>query len=71
MTCQLEVAGAMLTPESIESPNADKKMIGSVFICEADSLADVRKLIETDVYYTNGVVSTRFRMCCGVCGANN
>ncbi|KAI0657686.1 hypothetical protein C8Q70DRAFT_919127 [Cubamyces menziesii] len=51
----IKVAGAMLTPESIESPNADKKMIGSVFICEADSLADVRKLIETDVYYTDGV----------------
>ncbi|KAH9888454.1 hypothetical protein C8Q73DRAFT_184949 [Cubamyces lactineus] len=51
----IKIAGAMLTPESIESPNADKKMIGSVFICEADSLADVRKLMETDKYYTDGV----------------
>ncbi|KAI0333298.1 hypothetical protein GY45DRAFT_1368541 [Cubamyces sp. BRFM 1775] len=51
----IKVGGAMLTPESIESPNADKKMVGSVFICEADSLADVRKLMETDAYYTDGV----------------
>ncbi|KAH9855470.1 hypothetical protein C2E23DRAFT_866627 [Lenzites betulinus] len=50
-----KVAGAMLTPESIESPTAQKKMIGSVFVCEAESLGEVRKLIEGDVYYTSGV----------------
>lgn len=55
-TCA-EVAGAMLTPESIESPTTQKKMIGSVFVCEAESLGEVRKLIEGDVYYTSGVVS--------------
>lgn len=47
----------MLTPESIASPTAEKKMIGSVFVCEADSLQTVRDLMESDVYYTSGVVS--------------
>ncbi|KAI0740635.1 hypothetical protein C8Q76DRAFT_608567 [Earliella scabrosa] len=51
----IKVAGAMLTPESIASPTAEKKMIGSVFICEAESLEAVRELVESDVYYTSGV----------------
>ena len=46
----------MLTPQSIV-PGAEKKMVGSVFICEAESLERVRKLMENDVYYTSGVVS--------------
>ena len=46
----------MLTPESIV-PGAEKKMVGSVFVCEAESLEAVRNLMENDVYYTNGVVS--------------
>ncbi|RPD57323.1 hypothetical protein L226DRAFT_467600 [Lentinus tigrinus ALCF2SS1-7] len=50
-----KVAGAMLSPESIASPTAEKKMVGSVFICEAESLEDVRKFMESDVYYTSGV----------------
>lgn len=28
----------MLTPESIESPDAPKKMVGSAFICEAENI---------------------------------
>lgn len=47
----------MLTPDSIASPAAEKKMVGSVFICEADSLEAVRQLMESDVYYESGVVS--------------
>ncbi|KAH9925936.1 uncharacterized protein BXZ73DRAFT_49701 [Epithele typhae] len=50
-----KLAGAMLTPESIASPTADKKMVGSVFVCEAESLQAVRELMESDVYYTSGV----------------
>ena len=49
----------MRTPESIV-PGAEKKMVGSIFICEADSLEAVRKLMENDVYYTSGVVSVLF-----------
>ena len=51
------LAGAMLTPESIASPTAEKKMVGSVFVCEAESLDTVKTLMENDVYYTSGVVS--------------
>lgn len=51
------VGGAMLTPESIASPTAEKKMIGSVIIFEADSIETVRKAIESDIYYTGNVVS--------------
>lgn len=45
----------MLTPESVTS--TDKKMTGSVFIMEAKSLAEVKKVVEEDVYYTSGVVN--------------
>lgn len=32
------VAGALVTPESIASPDAPKKMVGSAFICEAEHI---------------------------------
>lgn len=47
----------MLMPSSIASSDAEKKMVGSVFICEAESLDAVRELMESDVYHTAGVVS--------------
>jgi uncharacterized protein YciI len=41
------------------SITAEKKnMSGSTVFYRADSLADVRKLVEADPYYTEGVVST-------------
>ena len=52
-----EVAGAMLTPESIESPAAERKMIGSLLILEAKDMEEVRAMVENDIYYTSGVVS--------------
>lgn len=45
----------MLSPESITG--GEKKMVGSVMFFEMESLEDVRKLIESDIYYTSGVVS--------------
>ena len=39
-------------------------MIGSVFVCEAESLEEVRALMESDVYYKSGVVSRVFRPAC-------
>jgi hypothetical protein len=54
------VAGALLTPESVESPNAEKKMVGSVMIFEAKDIAEVKKMVENDIYYTSGVVSPPF-----------
>ncbi|KAJ7698617.1 hypothetical protein B0H17DRAFT_1196720 [Mycena rosella] len=49
----IRVGGALLTPESLTG--ADKKMVGSILICEAENIEVVRKMIETDIYYTSGV----------------
>ncbi len=49
----------MLTPESIESETAERKGVGSMLVCEAESMAEVKKIIEGDIYYTAGVVSVR------------
>ncbi|KAF7348566.1 YCII domain-containing protein [Mycena venus] len=49
----IRVGGALLTPESLLSN--DKKMIGSVFIIEAENIETVQKAIEGDIYYTSGV----------------
>lgn len=45
----------MATEESLE-PGADKKFLGSTFIVKADSLEEVRKRMEADVYWTENVV---------------
>ncbi|KAJ7609702.1 hypothetical protein FB45DRAFT_943726 [Roridomyces roridus] len=52
----IRIAGALLTPESILSE--DKKMIGSMFIIEAESIDKVKKMIEEDIYYKEGVWDT-------------
>ncbi|KAJ7753739.1 hypothetical protein B0H16DRAFT_1543834 [Mycena metata] len=49
----IRVAGALLTPESVSSEN--KKMIGSMFIFQAENIEAVKKMIETDIYYTSDV----------------
>ena len=47
----------MLTPnEALDSPGAERKMAGSLMIFEADSYAEVKALIEGDVYWTGNVV---------------
>ncbi|KAG9220939.1 hypothetical protein CCMSSC00406_0002461 [Pleurotus cornucopiae] len=51
----IRVGGFLLTPESIATPDAPKKMIGSTFIVEAASIDEVRKLVEGDIYYKSGV----------------
>jgi len=53
----IRLAGAILTPESVETSSSERKMIGSVLIMEAESIGAVRKAIEEDIYYTSGVVS--------------
>ncbi|KAK7472957.1 hypothetical protein VKT23_001061 [Stygiomarasmius scandens] len=49
----IRVAGALSTPETYNTP--DKKMIGSMFIVEANDIEEVKKKIEADIYYTSGV----------------
>ena len=57
MTMIAEYGGVLLSPESIESPDAQRKMVGSMFVIKAESLADVRRMVESDVYWASGVVS--------------
>ncbi|KAI1784507.1 hypothetical protein LXA43DRAFT_1042034 [Ganoderma leucocontextum] len=54
---RMKVGGAMLSPnEALDTPNAvEKKMVGSLMIFEAESYAEVKALIENDVYWTGGV----------------
>ncbi|KAG8999103.1 hypothetical protein FRB94_006439 [Tulasnella sp. JGI-2019a] len=49
----IKLGGAMLTPESITG--GDRKMVGSMLLFEADSLEEVRKLVEEDVYFKGKV----------------
>lgn len=50
----------MLSPnEALDTPNPpEKKMVGSLMIFEAESYAEVKALIENDVYWTGDVVRT-------------
>jgi uncharacterized protein YciI len=54
----VEVGGVMLTPESIEAATSSPKMTGSVLILQAENIDVVKKIAETDIYYTTGVVSS-------------
>jgi len=51
----IRVGGVLLSPESLSAPPESQKMVGSTFICEAESLDDVKKLVEEDIYYKEGV----------------
>jgi len=51
----IRVGGVLLTPESIATPTSDKKMVGSMFICEAENIEEVKKVVESDIYYKTGV----------------
>ncbi|KAH9913510.1 uncharacterized protein B0H18DRAFT_888089 [Fomitopsis serialis] len=51
----LKFGGGLLTPESIASPTAEKKLVGSMMVFEADSIETVRKVVESDLYYQTGV----------------
>ncbi|KIK68913.1 hypothetical protein GYMLUDRAFT_67616 [Collybiopsis luxurians FD-317 M1] len=54
----VKVAGMAVLPESIEYKDAPVKPVGSLIIYEAENINIVRKMVEEDVYYTSGVVST-------------
>ena len=49
----------MLSPnEALDTPDAPKKMAGSLMIFEASTYAEVQAMIESDVYWTGNVVRT-------------
>lgn len=47
----------MFSPESVLLGATQKKMVGSVMFFQADSIEEVKKSVESDIYYTSGVVS--------------
>ncbi|KAK7691336.1 hypothetical protein QCA50_004730 [Cerrena zonata] len=49
----LKIGGAMITPETYKTDQ--KKMTGSTLIYSADSLEEVREIVENDVYYKGNV----------------
>jgi hypothetical protein len=51
----IKVGGVILTPESIESATSTPKMTGSMLIIQATNIEAVKKVVETDIYYTTGV----------------
>ncbi|KAH9888462.1 hypothetical protein C8Q73DRAFT_710247 [Cubamyces lactineus] len=52
----MKVGGAMLSPnEALDTPDAEKKMIGSFMIIECPTYEDAKKMIESDVYWTGNV----------------
>lgn len=51
------VSGALLfDPETFELPDKREKMVGSMMIFRAETIEEVRQIVESDVYYTAGVV---------------
>jgi len=44
-----------LAPELVDEKDR-KKMAGSLMFFEAESIEEVRKIVESDIYYTSGVV---------------
>lgn len=50
----LKDGGLMVDPE-VEPEPGKLAAIGSCLILEAETLADAKKLVESDIYYTSGV----------------
>lgn len=43
--------------DAIQSDTPEKKAVASLLIIKAKTIDEARKLIESDIYYTSGVVS--------------
>ena len=54
-----EFGGALLAPELTDEKDRNK-ITGSLFYLEAESIDEVRKIVESDIYYTSGVVRLAF-----------
>lgn len=52
-----EVFGPTLAPDSVLPNAAGQKMNGSLLIAEEYSIEEVKRMVEGDVYYRNGIVS--------------
>ncbi|PVF99401.1 hypothetical protein CPB86DRAFT_703313 [Serendipita vermifera] len=49
------IIGPYLTPESIATPDAPKKILGSMLLVRAASIEEVRARVEEDLYWTANV----------------
>ncbi|KAH8828128.1 hypothetical protein DL96DRAFT_1709421 [Flagelloscypha sp. PMI_526] len=58
LTMLLGLGGKMVTPETMHLPSDKSQAVASLMIYKAESLEAARKLVEDDVYYTEGVVCT-------------
>jgi hypothetical protein len=54
-----EFGGPLLAPELTDEKDRTK-IIGSLLFFEAESIEEVRKIVESDIYYTSGVVRLTF-----------
>jgi hypothetical protein len=45
--------------DQIQSEDGQKKAVASLLIVKAETIDEARNLIESDIYYTSGVVSYR------------
>jgi len=51
----IRAGGVVLASDSADAAPADRKFFGSCMILEAENLEAARKLIENDIFYTEGV----------------
>ncbi|EKM52902.1 uncharacterized protein PHACADRAFT_127014 [Phanerochaete carnosa HHB-10118-sp] len=49
----IRLGGALISPETYQS--AERKMIGSMGVYQAENIEAVQKVIEEDIYYTGNV----------------
>jgi uncharacterized protein YciI len=54
------LGGMLLSPEAMETEGRGGKAVGSLLIVQAKTMEEARKMIESDLYYTSGVVSRSY-----------
>ena len=57
-----EVAGALLTPESLQD-GAERRFVGSAFVVRAENVDAVMEIMKKDQYWTGNVVSIPKYIC--------
>lgn len=55
--------GGMLLPPEAKAEEGVTKVVGSFLIVQAPTIEEARKVIESDLYYTSGVVSCMYTHC--------
>lgn len=51
-----EMGGPLLSPSSLGTPEAEKRMVRTLMVLEVGTLDDAKTIVESDIYYTNDVV---------------